>query len=198
VLTGILSIIFAVTLIPFYLCHQNCRVRPLAYYFYHDLVPTTREEFGLPENAFDDEQEQICDQYAQLREEISVPKLSNKQEVTQVYEWIYKNCSSFRNSCYMITSIWAIGFLLEFLSRLTLIVLHLPVNLIVIYGHIILSSITAICIILSIVCIATERKYTLLFIEEWNIKLQQRRTPQADTSVVTIKRNSNSILNVNT
>jgi hypothetical protein len=197
-LTGILSLIFAVTMIPFRCCDQHCRLRPLAYYFYHDLVPTNRAEFGLPENIFSDEQEQICDQYSQLKEEISLPKLSNKQEVTQVYEWIYMHCSSFRFSCYTITSIWAIGFLLEFLSRLTLILVDLPVNLIVIYGHIILSSITAVCIALTIICIATERKYTLLFIEEWNVKLQQRRTPEANTSFITVKCNSNAILNVDT
>ncbi|CAF4978333.1 unnamed protein product, partial [Rotaria sp. Silwood1] len=109
--TFILSIIFAITLIPFHCCHYRCRLRPLAYYMYKDLVPTNREEVGLPENIFRDEEEQINNQYRQLEEEVSRKIMSNKQEVTQVYEWLYKNCSSFRISCYMITSIWAIGLL---------------------------------------------------------------------------------------
>jgi hypothetical protein len=195
--TGIISLIFAITLIPFHCCHSRCRLRPLAYYFYQDLVPTNRVQIGLPENIFNDEQEQIDDSYAQLKEELSLPELSNKQEVAQVYEWIYTHCSSFRISCYMITSIWAIGFFLEFFARLTLIIIHLPVNKIVIYGHIILSSITVLCIVSSIICITIERKHTLLSIEKWNVENQQRRfSERSTTSVVTVECNTNSVLTI--
>ena len=196
--TGIFSLIFAITLIPFHCCHHRCRLRPLAYYFYHDLVPTNRAQVGLPESVFNNEQEQINDQYTQLNEEISSPKLSNKEEVAEVYEWIYTHCSSFRFSCYMITSIWAVGFFLEFLSRLSLIIVNLPVNKIVIYGHVILSSITVLCIVSTIICIANERKCTLRFIEQWNVEQQQKRLPDISTSFVTVKRNSNSVIIVDT
>ena len=175
VLTGIVSLIFAITLIPFHCCHRRCRLRPMAYYLYQDLVPTTRADIGLPERAFIDEEAPIDDQYTQLKEESSSSKLSSKQEVAKVYEWIYAHCSSFRSSCYLITSIWTIGFLLEFLARFSLILIHLPVNKIVIYGHIILTSITIICIVSSIVCITIERKYTLLFIERWSTRQVERR-----------------------
>jgi hypothetical protein len=196
--TGIFSLIFAITLIPFHCCHYQCRIRPLAYYFYQDLVPTNLAQIGLPENIFSNEQEQIGDQYTQLTEELSQPKLSNKQEVAQVYEWIYTHCSSFRLSCYMITSIWSIGFLLEFTARLSLIIIHLPINKIVIYAHIILSSITILCIVLSIICITIERKHTLLFIERWNIEQQPRRLTEIGTSFVRGKSNSNSVLSIDT
>jgi hypothetical protein len=179
--TGIVSLIFAITLIPFHCCHHRCRLRPLAYYLYQDLVPTTRAEIGLPENVFNTEHEQIDDQYIQLKEEIARAKLSDKQEVAKVYEWIYAHCPSFRFSCYIMTSIWTVGFLLEFLARLTLILLHLPINKLVIYAHIILSSITVICIVLSIVCITIERKYTLAFIERWNVDQQEKRIPKIPT-----------------
>jgi len=146
---------------------------------------------------FTDEQEQINDQYTELNEEIFVPKLSDKQEVAKVYEWIYAHCVSFRYSCYLITSIWSVGFLLEFLARLTLILLHLSVNNIVIYGHIILSSITVLCIVSSIICITIERKYTLAFIEQWKEQQQQhRRSVELSTSFVTIKCNSNGVSTV--
>jgi hypothetical protein len=193
--TGILSIIFAITLIPFHCCHHRCRLRPLGYYFYQDLVPTTLTEIGLPENLFNDEQEQINDQYIRLKE-FSLPKLSNKQEVIKVYEWIYTHCSSFRISCYTLTSIWSIGFFFEFSARLTLILTHLSVNRIVIYGHIILSSITVLCITLSVICITIERKRTLLFIEKWNLGQQERKLPEIGTLDVTGVCYSNSVLNV--
>jgi hypothetical protein len=182
--TGIFSLIFAITLIPFHCCHHRCRLRPLAYYFYQDLVPTTRADIGLPENVFSDEQEQINDRYTQLEEDVSPEALSDKQEVSKVYEWIYAHCSSFRYSCHMMTSIWAIGFLLEFFARLSLILIHLPINKIVIYAHIILSSITVICIVLSIICITIERKHTLLFIERWNTDRQERRRPKISTESI--------------
>ncbi|CAF3457948.1 unnamed protein product [Rotaria sp. Silwood2] len=166
--SGIVSIIFAITLIPFHCC----RVRPLVYYFYQDLVPTDREQVGLPENLFtnnnnNNNQESIHEQYSEDENEVLIRKSSNKQEVAQVYEWIYTNCSSFRTSCYVITSIWAIGLLSEFLTRLTLILIHLSVNKIVIYGNVVLSSVTVICILITIICVTRERKQTIILIEQW-------------------------------
>ncbi|UJR14255.1 hypothetical protein I4U23_001246 [Adineta vaga] len=196
--TGILSVIFTITLIPLHCCHHRCRLRPLGYYFYQDLVPTNRAQVGLPDDAFSNEIDQNDDQYAQLKEENSLPKLSEKEEVKKVYEWMHKNCPSFRWACYTLTSIWAIGFFFEFIARLSLILLHLPVNKIVIYAHIILSSITILCIILSITCIVIERKHTLLFIEQWNEFRQQQQQQRKNsiersTFAVIIEQNLNSV-----
>ncbi|CAF1388570.1 unnamed protein product [Rotaria sordida] len=164
--TGIVSIIFAITLIPFHCCHHYCRLRPLAYYFYQDLIPTNREQIGLPENIFSNNQETIHEQYSEHENEVLIHKSSNK-EIAQVYEWIYNNCSSFRISCYIITSTWSIGLLSEFLARLILILVHLSINKIVIYGNVILSSVTIICILITIICVTKERKQTLILIEQW-------------------------------
>jgi hypothetical protein len=167
--TGVSSLIFAITLIPFNCCDNRCRLRPLAYYFYQDLVPTTREQIGLPKDLFPREQQSTN------TEHILISKQSDKQEVAKVYEWIYTHCSSFRFSCYMITGIWAIGLLLEFLARLTLILVHLSVNKLVIYGNVLLVSVAIICVILTIICIAKERKQTIVFIEQWkkdNLNIQ--------------------------
>ncbi|UJR32949.1 hypothetical protein I4U23_020412 [Adineta vaga] len=164
VITGILSIIFGLTLIPLRCFQQRFYIRPLAYYFYQDLVPTKRIEVGLPDSLFEDEHEMFDEQH---EGELTITKLTPKQEVAQVYAWIYAHCSSFRSACYMITSIWSIGFLLEFLGRLILIVIHLKLDKIVIYGHVILTSVTIICITLTIFCIAKERKRTLRFIQQW-------------------------------
>jgi hypothetical protein len=158
--TGLMSLIFGITLIPFHCCHW----RPLAYYFYQDLVPTKRIHVGLPDIIFEDEQELIIDE---SQEEQFIPKLTHKQEVAQVYEWIYAHCSSFRRACYIITSIWTVGLLLEFLARLFLILIHLTVDKIFIYGHIILSLMTSLLILLTIICITNERKQTLKSIENW-------------------------------
>ncbi|CAM4768863.1 unnamed protein product [Rotaria magnacalcarata] len=169
--TGFVSIVFGITLIPFRCCPHRCRIRPLAYYFYQDLVPTKRKDIGLPDSIFEDEQqEQLLDnQFSEMQEEtlLPLPALSHKQEVAQVYEWIYRHCSSFRLSCYLITSIWSIGLLLEFLARLFLILIHLSVEKIFIYGHIILSAMTTLLIILTVLCITRERKQTLKSIETW-------------------------------
>ncbi|CAF4088620.1 unnamed protein product, partial [Rotaria magnacalcarata] len=130
-----------------------------------------RKDIGLPDSIFEDEQqEQLLDnQFSEMQEEtlLPLPALSHKQEVAQVYEWIYRHCSSFRLSCYLITSIWSIGLLLEFLARLFLILIHLSVEKIFIYGHIILSAMTTLLIILTVLCITRERKQTLKSIETW-------------------------------
>lgn len=195
--TGVVSFIFAVTLIPFHCCHHRCRIRPLAYYMYQDLVPTNRADVGLPDNIFNEEQEQVDSQYTQLQDEtLTITNLPRKQEVARVYEWIYTNCSSFRISCYLITSIWAIGLLLEFLARLLLILIHLPVNKIVIYGHIILSSITVICITSTVICITIERRKTLVLIEEWITKKKYAKNQEAHAPFVTVKYDLNSFSNV--
>ncbi|UJR14256.1 hypothetical protein I4U23_001247 [Adineta vaga] len=157
--TGILSIIFALTLIPLHCCHHRCRLRPLGYYFYRDLVPTNRAEVGLPENIF------IQEEY--FEQDVLIPKLSDREEITKIYDWLYDKCSSFRISCYIITSLWSFGFLCEFLGRLILILIHLPVNKIVIYANIVLTTITVICTLLTIICVTKERKQTMLFIEQW-------------------------------
>ena len=153
IITAILSFVFGITLIPCRCCPSRCRIRPLAYYFYQDLVPTRRIELGLPYSIF---QNEIDDQ-----EEETQPHLSPKEEVAQVYEWIYRHCSSFRTACYLITSIWAGGYLIEFLARVILILMNSTINKIFIYGHVILTSITILCIILTIVCISKERRQTL-------------------------------------
>jgi hypothetical protein len=176
IVTGILSIIFGLTLIPLRCCCQQCfHIRPLAYYFYQDLVPTKRNEVGLPDSIFENEPETI-DEHRD--NEPSIARVTHKREVAQVYEWIYEHCSSFRSACYMITSIWSVGFFVEFLGRLTLILVRLSVNKIVLYGHVILSLITIVMILLSIICITKERKQTLRFIEQWkkdHLNVEQRQ-----------------------
>ena len=178
--TGLTSLIFGITLIPFHCC----RWRPLAYYFYQDLVPTKRVHVGLPDLIFEDEHELIPTNTDEIN---FIRTLTPKEEVAQVYEWIYAHCSSFRTACYSITSIWAIGLLLEFLARLFLILIRLPPNQIFIYGHIILSSMTCLLILLTIVCITRERKQTLKSIEQWkNEHFIYRYDPmQFDTHLVT-------------
>ena len=159
--TGIISIIFAITLIPF----SCCQLRPLAYYFYQDLVPTNRAQVGLPENLFINDQDRLDEHYPE--QEVLIPTSSDRQEVAEVYEWIYTHCSSFRLSCYMITGTWAVGLLLEFLSRLALIFVHLSINKIFIYGNVILCSVAIICVLMTIICITRERKQTIILIEQW-------------------------------
>lgn len=165
--TGIISIVFAITLIPLHCCHRRCYMRPLAYYFYQDLVPTKRADVGLPDILFENEPGTSDEQGIELLEESTLPSLTHKQEVAQVYEWIYAHCSSFRRSCYLITSIWALGLLLEFFARLFLILIHLSIEQIFIYGHIILSLMTSLLILLTVLCITRERKQTLKLIEQW-------------------------------
>ncbi|CAF3000667.1 unnamed protein product [Rotaria sp. Silwood2] len=201
-LTGILSIIFGITLIPFQCCKHWCRWRPLAYYFYQDLVPTKRKDIGLPDGIFNDDDEQIDNNYAKLKEEVSIEKLSDKQEVAQVYEWLHLHCSSFRNSCYFITSVWSMGYLLEFLTRVILILARLSINKIVIYGHIILSTITVLMILLTVICITIERKFTLAFIERWRLQtlniqqFQPRTLSEMSSSLVVARSDSSCILSV--
>ena len=162
--TGMISLVFGMTLIPCRTCCFRCQIRPLAFYFYQDLVPTSRAQVGLPDHLFDEEDENVTDdqQYDRI-----LPKLSSKQEVSQVYEWIYAHCSSFRSSCFVITTIWSIGLLLEFLARFLLVLSGLSEGKIFIYGHVILTAMTVILALLTIICIATERRRTLKSIERW-------------------------------
>lgn len=171
-ITGILSILFAVTLIPFRCCKHRCTWRPAAYYFYQDLLPVKRADVGLPDSVFDNLPESMNE------DEESVQKLSKRKEASQVYEWIYTHCRSFRISCYVTTAIWAVGFLIEFLCRLTLILVHLSTEQIVIYGNVILGVVAGICIILTIICIVIERKKTLALIKQWKEKNMNRRQRQ--------------------
>jgi hypothetical protein len=199
--TGFISLMFAFTLIPFSSCHHRCRLRPLAYYFYQDLVPTKRFDVGLPDDIFNSNNEYVSNRYTKLNDDDATNKLSSKKEVAAVYEWIYVNCSSFRYSCYLITSIWAVGFLFEFLARLILIFVHLPINSVVLYGHAILSTITVICIVSTITSITIERKHTLRYIQQWksertNEQQQQQQQPSIMlTSLNTDKNNGNDRFN---
>ena len=62
-ITGILSIMFGVTLIPIEICQKRFRWRPLAFYFYQDLVPTRRKDLGLSDEI---QQVQVQFHYNQL------------------------------------------------------------------------------------------------------------------------------------
>ncbi|CAF1229734.1 unnamed protein product [Rotaria sordida] len=165
--TGVICCIFAVTLIPFYRCHHRFQLRPLVYYIYQDLAPIKRTQIGLPESLFRNRQESIKGQYSKHEDESLIPKFSDKQEVSKVYEWIYTNCPSFRRSCYVITSIWSVGLLLGCLGQLILILIHLSVNKIVIYGRIIYISLIVLCVLLTIICGKRERKQRMILIEQW-------------------------------
>jgi hypothetical protein len=162
--TGTVSIIFAITLIPFRCCSRRCRLRPLAYYFYQELVPADRSQVGLPDDLFHNPR------YAQYEDDVLLPNYSNQSEISRVYEWMYAHCSSFRRSCFTITAIWALGLLSEFLGRLTLILVHLSVNQIVLYGNIIFTIATVLCIGATIACIVRERRQTLAFIRQWRLE----------------------------
>jgi hypothetical protein len=168
-IAGVISSTFTISLIPFYRCHHRLQIRPLIYYLYKDFIPTKREQLGLPKSIFIDKQD------SKDENEVLIPKVSDKQEVSRVYEWMYTTCPSFRRSCYLVTAIWSIGLSFSFLGQVTLILLHLSINTIVIYGHVKLASVVIICIILSIICIKRERKQTMIYIEEWkkeHLKLQ--------------------------
>jgi hypothetical protein len=195
-ITGVLSLIFGVTLIPFQCCQHRCRVRPMAYYFYQDLVPTRRSDVGLPDSIFATEKERNDMKYAKLEEGLAAENLSHKQEVAQVYEWLYTHCSSFRCSCKLITSIWSLGYLSEFVVRMTMILARLPINTIVIYGHIILSSITVVMIASTVICITIERRFTLAFIDRWRMTHleSQRKLSNASCSIVIADCDSSCIL----
>lgn len=202
-ITGVLSCIFGVTLIPFRFCQQRCRWRPMAYYFYQDLVPTKRSDVGLPDHIFATREENNDMRYAKLKEDFAIEGLSDKQEVAQVYEWLYANCSAFRCSCKLITSIWSMGYLAEFLVRMSMIIAHLPVNVIVIYGHIILSAITVLMIGSTVLCITVERRFTLAFIERWRVThvevpqpLPPRKLSDASCTVVVADCDASCILSV--
>jgi len=157
--TAVMCLIYSVTLIPFERCHPSLKLRPLFFYFYQDLAPTTREQLGVPDNIFEDQ-----------------TLISDKQEVAKVYDWLYGNFSSFRRYCLLVTFTWSIGLLIGFLAQLILILVRVPVNTIAIYGHVALTSVMIICIVLTVILVAKERKQTMKQIETWkteHLSMQQ-------------------------
>jgi hypothetical protein len=202
-MTGVLSMFFGLTLIPCQRFTRRYTLRPLAYYFYQDLVQTTAADVGLPNQWFEQDQRYTLDRYTQLDEDIIEQSSSEKQDVAQLYRWLFENCPSFRISCYSITIIWSIGFFLEFLARIILISFCKSVNQIFIYGHIILSTITALLIAVTIFCITIERKYTLAFIARWKQththieRTQQPPSSDLSASAAILNLTSNSMLHVN-
>ncbi|CAF0746875.1 unnamed protein product [Adineta steineri] len=177
-ITGALAIIFGITLIPFRCGLGQYRWRPIVYYFYHDLVPVSRTEFGLLDSMFDD------DQYTELRDENRKQDVPDPKEVAQVYAWIYDHCSSFRISCYLMTGVWAVGFCIECIVRYILIASHFTVNEVFLYGKISFIIIIIICATLQICCVVYERKHILAHIEHW--KMENLSVPQSHPSLSTI------------
>jgi hypothetical protein len=163
------SIVFAISMIPFHLCHCRFQVRPIAYYLYQNLIPTVKADIGLPDSAFADEQEQTIDQNAKASRDDVKQKSPEKEEVAEVYKWIYAHCSQFRRTCYLITISFSVAFTLNFLARLTFVLIHLPINSIVIYGYAVSAVTMNICFILCGICIKIERKSTLAYIKQWKI-----------------------------
>ena len=168
--TGVGAIIFAITLIPFE-C-SRFRWRPIVFYFYHDLLPVTRAEFGLPDNLFD------SDQYTELKDNNQGYESPNMKEVTEVYTWLYDHSSSFRATCYFMTGVWAVCFSIECVFRYLLILSQAPINLIFIYGQILFMVIVILCVVLQIASMVIERKHTLAYIEQWKMQHISMQQPQ--------------------
>jgi hypothetical protein len=156
-------------MIPFHLCQRRFQVRPIAYYLYQNLIPTGKADIGLPDSAFPDKEEQIIDQNAKVSGDDVKQKSAEKEEVGEVYKWIYAHCPQFRRTCYLITISFSVAFMLNFLARLTFVLIHLPINSIVIYGYAVPAVTMNICFILSGICIKIERKSTLAYIKQWKI-----------------------------
>ncbi|UJR19494.1 hypothetical protein I4U23_022623 [Adineta vaga] len=183
---GVISIIFAITLIPIPCCCKRCRWRPIAYYIYQDLLPTKRKDIGLPDDIFDHPTNKLYD---------SKKKSSDKKEVAQVYDWLYTNCSSFRRTCYVITAIWAVGLFLEFIGRLTLVLIHLSVTQIVIYAHVILGVVVVTCGLLTVICVTRERKKSIAFVKRWkegNLSIEDPQQQRSTLSLWIIGNSPNS------
>lgn len=163
-------IVFVISMIPFHLCFRRYQIRPIAYYLYQNLIPTGKADVGLPDSAFRDKQEQIIDQNAKVLSTNDVQQNSpSKEEVEEVYKWIYVHCAQFRRTCYLITISFSIAFLLNFLAQLTFVLIDLPINSIVIYGTVVPAVTLNLCFILCGICIKIERKSTLAYIRQWNI-----------------------------
>jgi hypothetical protein len=80
-----------------------------------------------------------------------------------------------------------VGLLLEFLARLFLILIHLSVEKIFIYGHVMLSLMTSILSLLTVLCITNERKQTLKLIEKWkeqHLNNQQEHSDDINLNIV--------------
>ncbi|CAF1390855.1 unnamed protein product [Adineta ricciae] len=166
--TGIGVVAFSITLIPFR-CHYSSKYqwRPLVYYFYHDLIPVNRTEFGLPDSAFDDDQ---YTERTELRNEMASKGISRAGEARLVYAWLYEHCSSFRISCYFMTSVWAVAFLSDFIIRFALYAANASINTMYVWGQITFCIACALCAVLQILTMTIERKYTLAYIEQWKIE----------------------------
>ena len=153
--TAMISCIFGLTLIPFerYCSCSKYRIRPLVFYSYQDIAPFSREKLGLPESIFQNVENQEI--------------LSKKQEIAQVYEWLYVNCSPFKRSCLLMTLVWFIGLFLNFLGQLIPILLHLSTDTIVVSGRILMVSITILCVLLTIICAKRGGKQMRAALETW-------------------------------
>ncbi|CAF1041118.1 unnamed protein product [Adineta steineri] len=171
-LTGIGAVVFTITLMPLQCCPKQFQWRPLAYYFYFDLIPVNRTEFGLPDSVFDN------NEYTELTSENNKGKISRMKEATQVYAWVYDHSSSFRISCYFMTSAWAVAFCLDFIIRFILICSDLSIDQIYYWGQITFCILAVLCLILQICTMIIERKHTLAFIEQWKI---ENLTPSLST-----------------
>ncbi|UJR19726.1 hypothetical protein I4U23_022860 [Adineta vaga] len=167
-ITGVGAVAFAITLIPsHYCCSNKCQWHPLVYYFYHDLIPVKRTEFGLPDSLFNNNQ---YTELTELNDNMRKQEISQMREASQVYSWLYQHCSSFRTSCYFMTVVWAVAFSIDFIIRFALVMSNLSVNTIYIWGQITFCITTIVCAILQIFTMLIERKHTLAFIEQWKIE----------------------------
>ncbi|CAF0951747.1 unnamed protein product [Didymodactylos carnosus] len=187
-ITAVMSAIFLVSLIPFHIrCGQrvNLKLRPLVYYFYMDLIPMGKRQAGLSrviivdqhDNRYRELQEEIDDIQQTTSERLIEP---SKEEVEAVYDWIYHHCSSFRYSCYGLTILWAIGFMVEFGGRLALVFAHLSVNIIVLYANVMLAVVASLCALSSMIIIIIERRQTMNQIKQWQLE-NLHHTPTAVT-----------------
>lgn len=163
-LTGAGAILFAITLIPFKCGRFQCR--PMVYYFYHDLFPVTRAEFGLPDGMFE------TDQYAELQDDNRNRRSAvlNMREVAQVYSWLYDHCSSFRATCYFMTGAWVVAFAIECTTRYIMIISGMSMDAIFLYGQVIFLVIVMACAILQICAMIIERRHTLEYIAQWKLE----------------------------
>jgi len=170
IVTAVMGVIFGVSLIPIRLkprkkgcgpCLNGFKLKPLMFYLFKQVLPLGTVQVG----------EDIVE----------------SQDISNKYDWLYKEIRTFRSVVFFVTLLWSIGFMIEFIGRLAMVLSPLSLDDVVLYSNVFFAVVIVLLIIVTALYILQLRKPLLAETEKWMFEHKYTFTTTDGDALIFIK-----------
>ncbi|PRP83584.1 hypothetical protein PROFUN_09133 [Planoprotostelium fungivorum] len=150
IVTAVMGVIFLLTLIPMRIrahkrgcsiCKRGFQLKPFLFYILKQMLPLGTIQIG--------------------EDVVEGDEIGNK------YDWLYEQIREFRKFIFVTTLLWGIGFFIEFIGRLAMVLSPLSLDEVVLYANIFFVVVIVILILSTVLYLIYAKKYIQNELEGW-------------------------------